>query len=51
MRDVDAKVSGKDMASLLEFLARTMTVALGDEPVPSDVFEAPRVDRVADGAL
>ena len=51
VRDVDAKVSGKDMASLLEFLARTMTVALGDDPVPSDVFEAPRVDRVADGAL
>jgi FlaA1/EpsC-like NDP-sugar epimerase len=51
VRDVDAKVSGKDMASLLEFLARTMTVVLGDDPVPSDVFEAPRVDRVADGAL
>jgi FlaA1/EpsC-like NDP-sugar epimerase len=30
VRDVDATVPAKDMASLLEFLARTMTVALGD---------------------
>lgn len=51
VRDVDAKVSGKDMASLLEFLARTMTVVLGDEPASSGVSEAPRVDRVVDGAL
>jgi hypothetical protein len=39
------------MASLLEFLARTMTVALGDEPLPA-AFEAAPVTParvVADG--
>ena len=51
VRDVDPTVSGADMASLLEFLARTMTVALGDEPLPT-AFEAAPVTParvVADG--
>jgi len=51
VRDVDPTVSGADMASLLEFLARTMTVALGDEPLPAAFEAAPVTPErvVADG--
>ncbi|MFM7061232.1 MAG: polysaccharide biosynthesis protein [Actinomycetes bacterium] len=52
VRDVDPTVSGADMSSLLEFLARTMTIALGDEKLPTGFEGAPVTPEpvVADGA-